>query len=156
MPSILGIKETCLYCADLAVTRDFYTGLFGFPVMVEDPSRFSSLDVGGVSVLLLFKKGATLEPMPGPEGIIPPHDGDGPVHIGFSIPKADYDFWKTALPLSRPRRPRRRAAHARHLADILIRCGQRMPNAFGSNPRATIASLSSFMSSFAPGFTSCL
>ena len=99
MPSISGIKETCLYCSDLAATRDFYTGLFGFPVMVEDPTRFCSLDVGGVSVLLLFKKGATLEPMPtvGGTGIIPPHDGDGAQHIGFSIPAENYDSWKAEL-----------------------------------------------------------
>lgn len=99
MPSITGIKETCLYCDDLAVTRRFYTDLFKFPVMVEDLSRFCALDVAGTSVLLLFKKGATLEPMPTPEGagIIPAHDGDGAIHIGFSIPAADYDMWMTEL-----------------------------------------------------------
>ena len=90
MPSITGIKETCLYCADLTATRDFYTALFKFPVMVEDPARFCALDVGGVSVLLLFKKGATLEPMPVPDdgGIIPAHDGDGALHIGVDDPEA--------------------------------------------------------------------
>ena len=35
--------------------------------------------------------------MHAPEGIIPPHDGDGPVHIGFSIPSAEYDLWKDEL-----------------------------------------------------------
>lgn len=97
MPAITGIKETCLYCADLVATRDFFIGLFKIPVMVEDPARFCALDVGGVSVLLLFKKGATLEPIPAPEGIIPAHDGDGALHIGFSIPAADYDAWKVEL-----------------------------------------------------------
>ena len=99
MPSISGIKETCLYCDDLKATRDFYTGLFGFPVMVEDPARFCSLDVAGVSVLLLFKKGATCEAMPVVDGggNIPPHDGDGAQHIGFGIPKDDYDAWKAEL-----------------------------------------------------------
>jgi catechol 2,3-dioxygenase-like lactoylglutathione lyase family enzyme len=99
MPSVTGIKETCLYCEDLKATRDFYTGLFNFPVMVEDLARFCALDVGGVSVLLLFNKGATLEPMPVPDGggMIPAHDGDGALHIGFSIPAADYDAWEAEL-----------------------------------------------------------
>jgi catechol 2,3-dioxygenase-like lactoylglutathione lyase family enzyme len=101
MPSATGIKETCLYCDDLAVTRDFYTGLFNFPVMVEDPTRFCALDVAGASVLLLFKRGTTLEPTPVPDGggIIPAHDGYGALHIGFSIPTAEYDAWKAKLEL---------------------------------------------------------
>lgn len=89
--------ETCLYCDDLAATSAFYADLFKLPVMVEDPSRFCALDVGGVSVLLLFQRGSTLEPTHAHDGIIPPHDGIGPVHIGFSIAAAEYDAWKSEL-----------------------------------------------------------
>jgi len=97
MPTVTGIKETCLYCADLEVTRTFYTNVLKLPVMAGDPSRFCSLDVGGASVLLLFQKGSTLEPAQSPEGVIPPHDGAGPVHIGFSISVDDYEPWKAEL-----------------------------------------------------------
>ena len=45
MPAITGIKETCLYCDDLAVTRDFYTGLFRFPVTKSLHSRHRLLSV---------------------------------------------------------------------------------------------------------------
>jgi catechol 2,3-dioxygenase-like lactoylglutathione lyase family enzyme len=48
-------------------------------------------------VLLLFKRGATLETVVTPGGNIPPHDGHGPLHIAFAIAELDYEVWRSRL-----------------------------------------------------------
>jgi catechol 2,3-dioxygenase-like lactoylglutathione lyase family enzyme len=65
--------------------------------MVGDAARFQPFDVGGRQVLLLFKRGGTLAPTAVPGGVIPPHDGRGPHHIGLAIAAADYDAWRDRL-----------------------------------------------------------
>ena len=45
------------------------------------------------SVLLLFARGATLEPLPTPGGVVPPHGGSGPQHLAFAIATASFDRW---------------------------------------------------------------
>ena len=66
--------------------------------MKGDGERFQAFDAGASRVLLLFKRGGTLTPQPVPSGgVIPPHDGNGPLHIGFAIASADYDTWCARL-----------------------------------------------------------
>jgi catechol 2,3-dioxygenase-like lactoylglutathione lyase family enzyme len=48
-------------------------------------------------VLLLFKRGETLEPVQVTGGVIPPHNGSGPHHIGFAISPDSYDAWRRHL-----------------------------------------------------------
>ena len=82
-PRLNGVIETALYVDDLGQAGAFYEGVLGFAALTSD-SRFRAYDVGGRSVLLLFQRGATLETVTLPSGVIPPHDGHGPLHIAFA------------------------------------------------------------------------
>jgi len=96
MPQISGVKETCLYVTDLARAVAFYEGVLGLSRMTGD-DRFCALSVADNHVLLLFKQGASNQPMPLPGGMIPPHDGDGPMHIGFAVPFESLAEWERVL-----------------------------------------------------------
>lgn len=88
--------ETCLYVDDLQRARQFYVEVLGLESMVDEP-RFCALNVSGRSVLLLFERGQSLEAHSLPAGTIPPHDGSGPVHLGFSIDAADWAAWQARM-----------------------------------------------------------
>jgi catechol 2,3-dioxygenase-like lactoylglutathione lyase family enzyme len=92
-PAIHGVVETVLYADDLPRAVAFYTVVLGLETMRTDGERFQAFDAGAGRVLLLFKRGATLQPMAAPRGTIPPHDGAGPLHIAFAIDAADYGRW---------------------------------------------------------------
>jgi catechol 2,3-dioxygenase-like lactoylglutathione lyase family enzyme len=96
-PAINGVLETVLYVDDLPRATEFYRDVMGFRPMVGDATRFQSFDAAAGSVLLLFKRGATLVPTPTPGGVIPPHNGSGPHHIGFAITAEAYAPWKARL-----------------------------------------------------------
>jgi catechol 2,3-dioxygenase-like lactoylglutathione lyase family enzyme len=91
-----GIIESSLHAGDLEAAIAFYQRLFGFEVMVRD-DRLCAFNVAGRDVLLLFKRGASTKPMPVTGGIIPPHDGQGRLHIAFSISAADLAGWESRL-----------------------------------------------------------
>jgi catechol 2,3-dioxygenase-like lactoylglutathione lyase family enzyme len=95
-PPIQGVLETGLYVADLARSREFYSRLFGFPLMVGD-ERFCAFDVAGRDVLLLFLKGGTPGPVHTPGGWIPPHDGAGQLHFAFAVAAEDLAAWEARL-----------------------------------------------------------
>ncbi len=86
--NVTGILETALHVEDIDASIAFYQRLFGFDVMARD-HRFCAFNVAGRDVLLLFKKGGSTSPMPVAGGVIPPHDGQGRLHIAFSIAAAD-------------------------------------------------------------------
>jgi catechol 2,3-dioxygenase-like lactoylglutathione lyase family enzyme len=94
VPAINGVVESILYTDDLARATAFYREVLGLAVMKGDGERFQALDSGANRVLLLFKRGATLVPQPVPTGgVIPPHDGNGPLHVAFAIASNDYEAW---------------------------------------------------------------
>jgi Predicted ring-cleavage extradiol dioxygenase len=95
-PSPSVILETCLYVRDLPRARTFYEMLFGYAVMAED-DRFCAFNVGGRQVLLLFLRGSDPQGSVMPFGVIPSHDGSGPVHIGFGISSESLPAWRTRL-----------------------------------------------------------
>ena len=79
---------------DLPVAVAFYRDILGLAPMKGDPARFQAFDSGANRVLLLFKQGATLQPVPvATGGVIPPHDGSGPLHLAFAIETKDYEGW---------------------------------------------------------------
>jgi catechol 2,3-dioxygenase-like lactoylglutathione lyase family enzyme len=96
VPAVGRVLETALYVDDLPRAAAFYGDLFGFPELTRD-DRLCAYDVGGTSVLLLFKRGATLEEVRLPGGTIPPHDGHGPLHIAFAIPAEALSDWDARL-----------------------------------------------------------
>ena len=88
LPRLDRIVETALYCDDLARSRAFYVDIFGAEPLL-DSGRLLALSVGGSSVLLLFQRGATLEPLPTPGGVVPAHGGSGVQHIAFAVANRD-------------------------------------------------------------------
>ncbi len=90
------VIETSLYVDDLERAARFYEEVLGLTTLTSD-SRFCAYDVGGKSVLLLFRRGFTLETVRMPGGTIPPHDGHGPLHIAFAIAAEELADWETRL-----------------------------------------------------------
>ncbi len=88
--------EFGLYVQDVSRASAFYQRLFGFPVLVSN-ERIAALDVEGPQVLLLFKQGASSEPVDMPGGVLPPHDGEGTSHVAFAIQESDLEAWERWL-----------------------------------------------------------
>jgi len=57
LPKLAGVIETALYVDDLERARAFYEAVLGLVPLTSD-SRFLAFDVGGRSVLLLFRRGS--------------------------------------------------------------------------------------------------
>ena len=93
MPEVTGIVETCLYVNDLERAARFYEDVCEFKRLIGD-ERFCALNVADRNVLLLFRTGATLKPIPTPGGTIPPHDGAGHSHVAFSISDSAIADWQ--------------------------------------------------------------
>ena len=96
MPEVSGILETALHVEDVERAARFYEDIFGFKRMASD-ERFCAFSVAGRDVLLLFKRGGTLQPLRLPGGVIPPHDGSGHMHFAFSIAREEFDRWEKHL-----------------------------------------------------------
>ena len=64
------VIETSLYVDDLDRAAKFYEQVLGLAALTSD-KRFRAYDVGGQSVLLLFRRGATLETVHMPGGTFP-------------------------------------------------------------------------------------
>jgi catechol 2,3-dioxygenase-like lactoylglutathione lyase family enzyme len=90
VPPVTGILETALYVSDVARSRQFYEGLFGFRTIAEG-ARLSALAVRAGQVLLLFRKQASA-------GLgNTAHDGDGQLHLAFAVPAAELAAWEAQL-----------------------------------------------------------
>lgn len=96
MPAVSRVLETALYVNDVERSVAFYRELFGFDTVFES-DRAAGLDVAGSQVLLLFRKGATTKPVVSKRGTIPPHDGDGDLHMAFAVPAGSLGEWEEAL-----------------------------------------------------------
>ncbi|WP_245195504.1 VOC family protein [Aureimonas populi] len=72
---------------------DFYRNVLGLkPIFSE--SRMAVYELGPASVLILFVKGATLEPVETPGGTIPPHDAGGAIHVAFAVAEESLPKWR--------------------------------------------------------------
>jgi catechol 2,3-dioxygenase-like lactoylglutathione lyase family enzyme len=63
--------------------------------MADD--RFCALNISRQQVLLLFRKHGTTKPIATPGGAIPPHDGEGQMHLAFTISQEDEASWTEHL-----------------------------------------------------------
>jgi catechol 2,3-dioxygenase-like lactoylglutathione lyase family enzyme len=90
------VLETSLYVEDIERAGRFYGETLGLTPMTRD-SRLWAFDCGPASVLLLFKRGGTLETIELPGGRIPPHHGEGPAHLAFAVEAEDLPAWKRRL-----------------------------------------------------------
>jgi catechol 2,3-dioxygenase-like lactoylglutathione lyase family enzyme len=96
MPRIGSILETCLHVDDVERSAQFYEALFGLR-RVDSNERFCALEVCARSMLLLFLRTQTREPVSTPGGEIPPHGGSGDLHLAFAIPAEDLGAWENRL-----------------------------------------------------------
>ena len=97
LPRLDRIIETALYCDDLARSRAFYVDTLGGEPLL-DSARLLAVSIGGSSVLLLFQRGATLEPLPTPGGVVPSHGGTGSQHIAFAVrDRQQLEAWAARL-----------------------------------------------------------
>lgn len=96
MPRLNGVLETALYVEDKERSVAFYRDVMGLRVMIDE-DRITGLDAGGNSVLLIFRKGASVDGEDTPGGHIPGHDGTGNLHMCFKIAEEDYEPWRTLL-----------------------------------------------------------
>ena len=96
MPKLDAVLETALYVADLKRSISFYQTVFELETLFAD-ERLCALNVSDKQVLLLFLKGASNEPMNASGGVIPPHDGDGQLHVAFSIGASELNEWESWL-----------------------------------------------------------
>ena len=90
MAKVNGILESSLYVNDIERSTKFYRDLFGFNV-VATGDRLVALEAGKSQLLLLFKKGASAQL---PKGAT---DGDGELHLAFSISSEEFSDWKEML-----------------------------------------------------------
>ena len=58
--------------------------------------RLIAMEVGEGTVLLLFQRGNT-GPLDTAGGLVPGHDGGGPVHLAFAIDADTVAAWETRL-----------------------------------------------------------
>lgn len=96
MPEVTGVLETALYVEDLPRAARFYEEIFGLRKLAGD-ERFCAYGVAERQVLLLFKRGASLQRISEPGGAIPPHDGSGQLHFAFSVAVSELDTWEKWL-----------------------------------------------------------
>lgn len=96
MPQLTGVLETSLYVEDLERSIRFYQEVMQFEKLLSD-ERFCALKAAQPQVLLLFKKGASTQPMVFEGGTIPPHDGSGQAHLAFAISAQELEPWERWL-----------------------------------------------------------
>jgi catechol 2,3-dioxygenase-like lactoylglutathione lyase family enzyme len=94
------VLESALYVVDLGRSIAFYQRVLGLPLASEPVARMCALRITGDQVLLLFKKGGSTQATITPYGTIPPTDGDGALHVAFSIPPSDFERWQDRLQVS--------------------------------------------------------
>ncbi|MGH9805627.1 MAG: VOC family protein [Candidatus Acidiferrales bacterium] len=95
-PQLTGVLETALYVDDVERAKSFYQRVFGFEPMDGDQLLWA-MSVEGKSVLLLIKKGSDSKPHQSSGGLIPGTDGQGTLHLTFSIPPGELDAWEKWL-----------------------------------------------------------
>ena len=96
MSAVKGTSETSLYVDDMRRSVAFYHRVFGFPVLTAS-DRLSALRVAPLQMLLIVRKGGTVNPLVTPDGTVPPHDGSGQLHIAFAVPSGQLNEWRTTL-----------------------------------------------------------
>lgn len=97
MPALTGIVETALYVDDMDRASKFYENVLGLDQIGGDADRLHAYGVAGRDVLLLFKRGATAQPVQTPIGMIPAHDGTGQNHFAFAVATTELAAWERHL-----------------------------------------------------------
>src|SRR5258706_11312908 len=95
-PSLNGVVETCLYSDNLPRAVRFYKEQLGLRLL-ESGERLCVFSVADKQVLLIFRSGGTIKPIPTHGGMIPPDEASGQLHLAFAVSKEDFDAWEKHL-----------------------------------------------------------
>jgi len=95
-PRIEGILETAVYVEDMDEAHAFYGDVLGLNRVIVSP-RMMTYEAGPAEVLLVFRRGDTVEDSKTPGGVVPGHHSEGPAHFAFRIAKDAYGMWKRHL-----------------------------------------------------------
>jgi catechol 2,3-dioxygenase-like lactoylglutathione lyase family enzyme len=95
-PRISGLLETSLYVDDLERAVRFFAETLGLTLMRRD-ERLAAFDAGRSGVLLIFRRGQSLNDVRIEGGTILGHDGTGPLHMAFAIETESYEAWRRHL-----------------------------------------------------------
>ena len=97
-PRIGSVLETAFVSSKTLIESvAFYQRVLGFTLASEPMSPMCALSIPANQVLLLFKKGGSVEATVHPYGTIPPTDGDGFLHVAFFIPASHFEIWQDRL-----------------------------------------------------------
>ena len=96
MPKLNGILETALYTDDMDRARAFYEDVLELKLIFTD-NRLRAYNVADRDVLLIFRRGSSQATTTLPDGVIPGHDGAGPLHVAFAIGRDDLERWEQHL-----------------------------------------------------------
>jgi catechol 2,3-dioxygenase-like lactoylglutathione lyase family enzyme len=96
MPSLERILETAIHTDDMGRSRQFYEEVLGLKPMFAD-QRLTAYDAGGGSVLLVFQRGGSEEPVTLPGGTIPGHGAAGLLHFAFAVSPDQLRTWENRL-----------------------------------------------------------
>jgi catechol 2,3-dioxygenase-like lactoylglutathione lyase family enzyme len=96
MPGLERILETAIHTDDVERSRRFYEEVMGLKPMFTD-QRLTAYDAGGGSVLLVFLRGGSAEPVVLPGGTIPGHGGAGCLHFAFALRADELGAWEGRL-----------------------------------------------------------
>jgi catechol 2,3-dioxygenase-like lactoylglutathione lyase family enzyme len=93
LPALTGVLETALIVEDVARATRFYRELFGLGVLGQS-ERLCSLNVKPAQVLLLFRRGGSLDDIRSPGGVVPGGlDAQGRSHMAFAIEAEHLESW---------------------------------------------------------------
>ena len=95
-PTLGGFLESAIYVKDVERSVSFYSGILGFQALVRE-ERFCAMNVANQLALLIFECGSARQPTETARGVIPSHDGQGTLHLAFSIAESELDRWEEWL-----------------------------------------------------------
>ena len=96
MPEVSGLLEAAIYVDDLDRSVEFYQELLDFTLILQS-DRGCALSVADEQVLVILKKGKSRQARVTPGGTIPATEGEGTLHVAFSIATDDLEEWKEWL-----------------------------------------------------------
>ena len=95
---VVGVIETSIYVDDMNRSLSFYGNVLGFPCADNEPGkRLTAMWAGPRQVLLICLRGGSVKPIEIRGGLIPAHDGRGPLHVGFGVPEDSREVWRNRL-----------------------------------------------------------
>ncbi len=97
-PRIGSVLETAFVSLQTLIDLSRFTSVFSASHSHQSQSaRMCALSITANQVLLLFRKGGSVEATVHPYGTIPPTDGDGFLHVAFFIPASHFEIWQDRL-----------------------------------------------------------